>query len=695
MDNIYFALKPAPDAAAILLEKIDSWSTLINTTGYLDKLKASWRAYFGAYYSDASNGHQVSFGGEQGELTQFPVNHYANLASHIITMTTSTRPAMDARAMNNDSKSKAQAKLANGILDYYLREKNLEQYLKQAVEHAVIMGAGFVSAGWNATAGEIYDYMLNEDGTEDESRPIYEGDIEFRNHSPFDVVMDGTKENQNHDWYIIRSWRNKYDLAAKYTDFADKLLQLQTKSDIDRYTFGIKTLANEETDDVPVYEFYHKKTDAVPNGRYMLFCEEEIVLQDIGLPYRVLPVFRIAYREFLGTPYGYTSMFDCLPLQEQLNALYSAVATNQNTSAVQNFWTKPNSGIVVSQLSGAMNLIESMDKPEVLQLCATPKEVFDFINIIKQDMETITGVNSVARGDPQASLRTGAALALVQSQALQFISGLQESYVELIENVGTSIIRILQDYAKTPRLISIVGKSNKTLLKQFQGDDISNICRVYVDVGNPLAKTIAGRMELAQNMMQYGGLSDPRQIYQVMSTGVIDDMDDDVLGTLNLITSENEALMDGQNVQALMTDQHKEHIDNHVKCLNDPELRKDQGLVERVTTHIQQHIQLLQTTNPELLQLLGQQPLPPPAPPQPPGQPQGPPPPGPPGGPPPGAHPMGPPQNGPMAQPPGGQQGPSVQQNHLQGPGLPPHGQRIPHPPVAPPNLVAPRPPQG
>lgn len=689
-DNVYFALKPGTDAADVLLEKIDSWSMLINTTGYLDKLKASWRAYFGAYYTDASNGHQITFGGEQGELTQFPVNHYANLASHIITMTTSTRPAMDARAMNSDMKSIAQAKLANGILDYYLREKNLEQYLKQAVEHAVIMGAGFISLGWNATAGEVYDYMLDDQtGQEDPNRPIYEGDIEFRNHSPFDVVMDGSKENQQHDWYIIRSWKNKYDLAAKYPEFADKLLKLQTKSDIERYTFGIKTLANEETDDVPIYEFYHKKTDAVPNGRYMLFCEDSVVLQDIGLPYRVLPVFRISYREFLGTPYGYTAMFDCLPLQEQLNALYSAVATNQNTSGVQNFWTKPNSGLIVSQLAGGMNLIESNDKPEVLNLCATPKEVFDFINIIKQDMETITGVNSVARGDPQASLRTGAALALVQSQALQFISGLQESYVELIENVGTSIIRILQDYAKTPRLVAIVGKNNKTLLEQFSADDISNICRVYVDVGNPLAKTIAGRMELAQNMMQYGGLSDPKQIYQVMSTGVIDDMDDDVLSQLNLIKSENEALMSGETPPVLMTDQHKEHIDDHAKCLNDPELRKDRQLVSRVTEHIQQHIQMLQTTDPNLLQLLGQQPLPPPPPPgPPPGSapgPQGP------GGPPPGA----PPQNGPMAQPPGGQQGQHVPpgQNHLVGPGLPPHGQRLPHPPQAPPNLVAPRPP--
>ena len=52
-------------------------------------------------------------------------------------------------------------------------------------------------------------------------------------------------------------------------------------------------------------------------------------------------------------------------------------------------------------------------------------------------METLSGVNSVARGNPEASLQSGTALAMVQSQALQFMSGLQQSYIQLIEDVGT------------------------------------------------------------------------------------------------------------------------------------------------------------------------------------------------------------------------------------------------------------------
>ena len=716
-DNVYFGLKPADQTADLLLAKADSWQIFLNSSGYLEKLRNAWRANYGAYYDDVSNGHQVSFSGEQGELCNLPINHFANLASHIVTMTTSNRPAMDARAMNNDNKSIVQAKLANGILDYYLREKKLERYLKQSVEHAVVLAAGFIKLEWNATAGAIYDYIDDEvTGEPDPNRPVYEGDIEFTNLSPFDVIMDGSKEGNNHDWYLIRSFKNKYDLAAKYPELSDKIIGLQSKSDYQKYYIGLNNLT-EETDDVAIYEFYHKKTDAMPNGRYMLFCSQEVILQDIGLPYRQMPIYRISAGNIMGTPYGYTVMFDFLPIQEALNTLYSTVLTNQSASGVQNFWCKPGSNLNVTNISGGMNLVESEDKPEALNLTSTPKEVFDFINILERVGETLTGVNSVARGNPEASLRTGAALALVQSMALQFNSGLQETYVELIEDIGTGIIQILQDYAKTPRLIAIVGKENKTKLQEFQGADISNIVRVYVDVGNPLAKTIAGRMELAQNMMQYGGLNDPKQIFQVLNTGVLDDLDGAEEGELNLIKMENEALRDGQVPPVMITDEHIQHIHEHKRVLQDPELRKDPGLVQRVTQHLQAHIDVLKTGDPQLLQALGQQPIAPPGPPPgapgpggpPQGPPQGPPmPPGPPQGPPQGpqqGHPQqhqGPPHphggvhkiNIPPALIPpmagqAGVQGPGA--GHISGPGLPPNGIQLAHVPMAP--LV--RPPQG
>jgi hypothetical protein len=670
-DVVYFAAKESNAVASVLESKAQEWTAAQSSNGFLEKLRSMYSAYHGAYYSDTSTGHQVTFGGEQGELVNFPVNQFRNIATHMLVMTTSNRPSLECRATNTDYKSQVQTYLANSILDYYLREKKLEVFLKQAVEYAIVYGSGFVVMEWDATRGEVVDYI------EETKTKIYEGDILFENLSPFDVMFDGTKESGNNDWVMIRKWKNKFDLAAKYPEYANEIIHLETKSEMEKFRLGISNLLD-KTDDVQVFEFYHNRTECMPDGRYMMFLTSDIILQDVAMPYRTLPVFRIAPSNIHGTPHGYTPMFDLLPLQEILNSLYSTVATNQNAFGVQNILNPRGTDIAVNQLIGGLNIIDynsAAGKPEALNLTQTPAEVFKFIQMVEQAMETLSGVNSVARGQPEASLKSGTALALVQSMALQFMSGLQQSYVELIESVGTAIIKMLQDFAVTPRIVAIAGKTNRSYMKEFSSKDIENISRVAVDVGNPMARTTAGRVQMAEQLLQYGQIT-ARQYVNLIHTGSLDAITEDVVHENMLMRAENESLLDGESPIAIFTESHKDHIDSHRSVLFDPDLKKDPGLVQRVQAHIQQHVELLRTTDPGTLAMLNQQSLPP-APP-PPGSvpPPGAAPQGPPG---PGGAPGGPPQGGPPPPglPPGaqmppqqGQMGPGIAGGRMQGPGI-------------------------
>lgn len=631
-DLKYFAADEGKTCAAVLMERTDMWVNIINSNGYLDKLRAAWAAYHGAYYSDASNGHQITWGGSEGELARIGVNHTRNLAQHILVMTTANRPTMEARATNTDYKSLTQTILANGLLEYYMREKRLERYLKTAVEYAIVLGSGYIKMSWNATSGELYDF------NEDTNTPIYEGDVEFSNLSPFDVIVDSTKEHQDHDWIICRTWKNRFDIAAKYPEFKNQILAIPTKNEIERFKFS--SLGVYDTDDIAVYEFYHKRTESVAEGRYMMFLDPSIILVDGPMPYRMLPVFRISPSDILGTPYGYTNIFDILPLQEAINALYSTVLTNQNAFGVQNILVPRGADVTFSQLAGGLNIIEANTQAgeiKPLNLTNTPPEIFKFIEMLERVAETLSGVNQVSRGNPEASLKSGSALALVQSMAIQFMSGLQASYVALIEDTGTALISILKDFAAVPRVAAIVGRNNKTYMKEFKAEDISAISRVVVDVGNPLARTTAGRVQIAEQLLQMGLIKDPNQYFMVMNTGSLDVVEEGTQAELLLIRDENEKMMEGQESPVLDIDTHKQHIIEHKAILSDTDLRKNPELVKIVLDHIQKHIDALQQADPNLLQMLDQQPLQPP-----PGQ-----------GPPPGGPPPGPGGPGPSGPPPG------------------------------------------
>jgi hypothetical protein len=605
-ESTYFAAQESKKTASDLLRRANDWYQGLYSNNYFDTIQRSYLAYHGMF--GGQDGHKITFGGEQGELTNIDVNHYANIAQHMHVMITANKPAFVAKATNSDNKSIIQSKLASSLLEYYMRDKNLEKYLSKAVEYALILGSGYIKMEWNATRGEVYE-VDQETGA-----PIHAGDVEFKNLTPFNIMFDTSRTSEEHDWVLCRTFKNKHDLAAKYPDLADKIKALSPASEY--FSAGMDMFSSTKSDDVPVYEFIHNKTEALPEGRYLLFLDNDIVLIDQANPYPELPVFRIAARDVMGTSFGYSPMFALLPVQDALNATYSAILSNQSAFAVQSIFVKEGSNIKPKSLEGGMNIIEGREKPEPINFTNTPAEVFNFAKALETQMETISGISSVTRGNPEASLRSGTALAMVQSTSLQYMSGLQQQYSRLMEDVGTGLINLLKAFAHTPRIVMLAGIANKNYIeKEFTSDDLANINRITVEVANPLSQTHAGRLQIASDLMQYGLVKSPEEYMTVLTSGRLDTIIDPVMRHTNLSRSENEKMTLGIPVRAIALDDHALHIKEHQSVIADPDLR-DGPVADLVYQHILEHVDLMKNTDPGLLSILGipslqQPPMPP------------------------------------------------------------------------------------
>ena len=271
------------------------------------------------------------------------------------------------------------------------------------------------------------------------------------------------------------------------------------------------------------------------------------------------------------------------------------------------------SNVSSKKIASGLNLVTYSKlggKPEPMNLTQTPPEIFKFCQQLEQAQETLIGVNSVNRGNPEASLRSGNALALVASQAIQFNSGLQASYSEHIEDVFTSLITMLQDYAVTPRIATIAGNFNRSYMQEFSSKDIDKVSRVVVDLGNSVMRTNAGRLEVANNLLQMQ-LATPDQYLAVINTGRLEPMYESHQKQLLLIRAENEAMSNGEPVMAIATDMHDLHIREHQCVLADPEARKNPQVTQTTLMHLNEHIDLKETVRPALLMALGMQPIPP------------------------------------------------------------------------------------
>lgn len=603
-NSVYFAAKPAEECASVLSGKIDDWTSRFKYNGYLNKVRRSWEFYHGIFYEEGFDAaHMINRTGEQEELYRLNINHYRNIAQNMLVMTTTSRPKVECRAVNTDYKSQVQTQLATSLLDYYFREKGLDNLIREVTEYAIVLGSGFIKIDWDETRGEQIAF------NEETQTPIYDGDLSFTKLSPYDVIFDPSRDGWDHDWLVVRSQKNKYDLAAKYPDLSENILRLSSISEQQGLSMDGRELSS--TDLVNVFEFIHKRTPAMPNGRYMVFCSYNTIMVDSPMPYRVMNVYRIAPSNIIGTPFGYTTMFDLLPTTEALNSLYSAAFTNNSTFGIQNILVPEDGGYNVTELSGGLNLIKGdfeKGKPESLNLTNTSPELYNFMGNIEKLQETISGVNATIRGNPEASLRSGSALAVVQAQAIQFMSGLQQQYAKLIEETSTGMIRILQDFAKTPRLATIVGISQRSKLREFSGADIEAVNRVVCTMSNPLQDTLAGRLGIADQLLQYQQI-DGKQYINILAHGTTQEITEPVADTFELIKLENEMMMAGEIPVVMLTDEHDLHIKKHREVLNNPYIREEPEATQAVIDHIQEHINILKTADPMILAMFQQQSL--------------------------------------------------------------------------------------
>ncbi len=592
-----------------LLHKVEDFDKFCLNTGRLGVWSRSYNYYNRGIYKDA----RINRVGEQSEYTEVYINHYRNLLIHILNMTCNQRPSFDARATNTDFQTQSQTLIATGILDYYNRFKGMDKIAKQAVEDVLTFADAYVYQGW--------DFSLGDPAVPDPNSPggaAKNGDILHKNFMPMDCIFDFTAglHDAPRQWYILRDFKNKWDLIARFPEMKDKILSLSANDETWQY-MRIGYRSDYPTDMIPFFVFMHERTDSMPNGRYFTFLGTDCYFVDSELPkfYKTLPLHHLSASVQRGSGFSYSIAYDLLPIQQLIDGLYSIVATNQSTFGVQNILVPNGANIGVQEITDGLNIINydpKNGKPEALNLTSTPEEIFLFIQRLEQVMETISGVNSVARGNPEQSLKSGSALALVQSMAIQFISGLQQSYTNLLEELGTGVINILKECATTPRMVEISGKSNKSYMDQFTKDDISTINRVTVDVGNPIARTTAGKVSMADNLLQANMLKSPEEYIQILSTGKLEVAIEGEQKQITLVKDENEQLMEGQQVQVVMTDNHLLHIMEHSAVIASTEARKDANAVNATIAHIQQHLELWKDADPALLMALKIPPPPPP-----------------------------------------------------------------------------------
>lgn len=707
-DRVYFAEEP--ESRKFIngaFDRIKRYRQYLTNSGRARRMIKAWSTNYGYGPNGDKDTAAVRPGGEQGELTDMATNDFATMKQHAMVLITQSKPALKCISVNTNFKSMSQAQLGDAILDAYDRKIAVSEREYDATDTGVLLSEGWLCQRWNQALGTQYG-VDPKDG-----KVLYDGDVELEVLTPFDIAYDpDCLSFDDLKWVAIRRRENKWDLAARFPEMAEKILNIanSTSGQPDGLFFGQLELTKDfgrETDQIRFWELRHLPTPACPKGRQAFFIDEKTPLFDTfsknadgattnkGYPYdpQDLHCYPFQPDHIVGRRDGHTGFFDLLSMQEFINTCVTIASSNINAGGLQNLYVKRGSNISVDQMAGGLNILYGdSDPPQAIDSVKLSPEVMQFAGYCKGVMRERVGVSDIVMGNAEKGMPAQLA-ALLEAKAIQYASKAQSAYYKLLERNRSGIIRLLQRFATTQRIAVIAGIANQWQAKEFSSKDLQDIQGIAVEAVNPLMKTLAGRTQLADKLLEAGHIK-PDQYVLMLTTGRMEPLYENENANLMRVRKEKELLQQGIGIPAyrmsepdpvtgqrlptvdpsglpmlaeptpdasivpLAIDTHWLDISEASSVVAQPEVRQDPKVVEAVTRYIEYkemlwdrmsvNMQMLRGCPPNLIR-----------------QPAA-------------------PQINPSSQPPGGVGGPSPEMNPSFSPPVTEAGVRLPAPPPNP-----------
>lgn len=206
-----------------------------------------------------------------------------------------------------------------------------------------------------------------------------------------------------------------------------------------------------------------------PNGRYIQFAGNVIFVEEEnkfpGIPYVKYWNYRID-----GEPYGVTELRHTAPIQKQIDLRKNQIFDTLNFNTGRRRYVGPRFGLDPDQITNAPDQTIQCNDPKDIFIEDGPTisaAMFQSEDMLKKDMETVTGVREVTQGTIPGDIRSGNAIELLQEASdvrLRGKSGeLQSSFVE--------ITRKLIDMITTFYIDEVHYNVNHIMVPKHEGSD--------------------------------------------------------------------------------------------------------------------------------------------------------------------------------------------------------------------------------
>lgn len=595
------------DFAEAVVSHFDDHQAHVHELGMGERIDRTWLSYNSRSKDGNYDNTMIRARGDKGEQIKAEPNELRAIIRVKLAMAAGQQMHFQGIALNDDSDSLAGALKAETLVKHYVENGGLDVARYKAAETASVM-----SASW---LGLLWDPFHAESDSIDPatSKPGFDGDVTFPVFNPYQVAYDrASPDLLNPYWTILRRRVNKYELAKRYSDFEDEILEEESQ---ERVLPGAEQelLFENHEDYIRPYFVWFPPSLMSPVGREAVVLNAKTVLYDGDCPYPWAPLVPLIPSWVVGEsglPYG--EDHDLMVFVELLQDCSSTMATIFAAKAPM-VWL-PGGATYTDRHFGPLATLKGGDQPpRPISTFEIAQSDYQYKQGLLADMMRHARVSEAAFGQANAA-DSGSKLAFQVSTGMQ-IQDFPDAVRKFMGIVVTRLISVVRRHMTTERVVGIVGKSGGFDTMRFTSGDLDKVHGVAVMETDPVIDTPQGRTELANQAAQNGWVNSLAEWVTAYKTGNLSVVTGDDTQQQILIKRENEQLRAGVVMPVMLeTDIHKRHIEAHRVLLDDEAIRRDPAATKRVQNHIIEHMTAVTPGgarfSPQILMATGQQPMP-------------------------------------------------------------------------------------
>jgi hypothetical protein len=409
----------------------------------------------------------------------------------------------------------ANAVIAEAVVNYWWRYRDVKTEFRRAVKDLLIMGHGFIKTGYRF----IEESAVEEEGDNDEVREggettsttVIVQDSPFAERvSPFDVFVDSDATSM-HDikWIAQRIRRPVKDVKAdkRYNKVAREAVEMMAVS---RYTDdpSQRKIYDKNYGYAEIWEYYDVK-----NRMMCVFTEngEHFLIKPIRMPYAFgHPFVMLRNYDVPDSFYPIGDLEQIEPLQRELNETRSQMMNHRKRFARK--WLYKESAFDQFGRSALESDADNVMVPVVgdealgnviapMPAVISPPEFYNQSEMISSDIDRITGLPEFMTGGLPEIRRTATEVSAIQDAANARTADKLAIVEMAISEVARRMLMLAQQYMTGEQVARLMGKDGEPIWVTFDREYLEGDFDFEVVGGSTQPNNEAVRRQMALQMV--------------------------------------------------------------------------------------------------------------------------------------------------------------------------------------------------